>query len=134
MRSHSASRFAVLTSLFRLGNTFNVTAANDANARASAIFGNGITVIQAQYTGATSASGLFTDGPFGIGSGAIFTTGDTSSVTGGGFFVGNGQPGITQYCGGNGQNAAYLITDVLLNGAFNGIYFDYVLASSEEIK
>ncbi len=58
-----------------------------ANDMADAMFGNGVTIVSASYTGASSASGIYTDGDAtapGItpsDSGVILSTGNASSIT-----------------------------------------------------
>ncbi|KAI8650063.1 WSC domain-containing protein [Fusarium sp. Ph1] len=113
---------------------FGVTESGDANTLANAIFsGPGITIIQASFSGASVSSGTFTDGPFGIGSGAILTSGAAvGALPGGDHYVNNGAPGSDTYCGTNTFNAAILTVDVLVQPGYAGIDFEYILASEEE--
>ncbi|KAM6505836.1 hypothetical protein FSOLCH5_014012 [Fusarium solani] len=112
---------------------FGVTESGDANTLANAIFsGPGITIIQASFGGASVSSGTFTDGPFGIGSGAILTSGAAvGALPGGDHYVNNGAPGSDTYCGTNTFNAAILTVDVLVQPGYAGIDFEYILASEE---
>jgi hypothetical protein len=112
---------------------FGVTESGDANTLANAIFsGPGITIIQASFSGASVSSGTFTDGPFGIGSGAILTSGAAvGALPGGDHYVNNGAPGSDTYCGTNTFNAATLTVDVLVQPGYAGIDFEYILASEE---
>lgn len=113
---------------------FGVTANNDANALAAALFsGPGITIVSASFTGAAASSGTFVDGPFGIGSGAILTTGTAvGALPNGDHYVNNGQPGSSTYCGPSTFNAAILSVDVIVDVGYNGIDFEYIMASEEE--
>ncbi|KAI8711820.1 hypothetical protein NCS52_01446300 [Fusarium sp. LHS14.1] len=113
---------------------FGVTANNDANVLANALFsGPGITIVSASFTGAAASSGTFVDGPFGIGTGAILTTGTAvGALPNGDHYVNNGQPGSSTYCGPNTFNAAILSVDVIVDVGYNGIDFEYIMASEEE--
>lgn len=113
---------------------FSVTASNDANTLANAIFsGPGITILQASFSGASVSSGTFSDGPFGIGSGGILTSGAAvGALPGGDHYVNNGAPGSNTYCGSNTFNAAILTVDLFVNPTYSGIEFEYILASEEE--
>ncbi|KAI8651528.1 hypothetical protein NCS55_01397900 [Fusarium keratoplasticum] len=113
---------------------FGVTGSNDANVLANALFsGPGITIVQASFTGAASSSGTFIDGPFGIGSGAILTSGSAvGALPNGDHYVNNGQPGSDTYCNVNTFNAAILTVDVVVGVGYNGIDFEYIMASEEE--
>ncbi|KAJ4123004.1 hypothetical protein NW768_009996 [Fusarium equiseti] len=112
---------------------FSVTATNDANTLASAIFGDGITVLQAAFSGAAISSGTFTDGPFGIGNGGILTSGAAvGALPNGNHYVNNGAPGSDTYCGPNTFNAALLTVDILVGTGFSGLRVEAILASEEE--
>ncbi|UPK99639.1 hypothetical protein LCI18_010574 [Fusarium solani-melongenae] len=113
---------------------FSVTGSNDANVLANALFsGPGITIVQASFSGAAVSSGTFTDGPFGIGSGAILTSGSAvGALPNGDHYVNNGQPGSDTYCNVNTFNAAILTVDVVVGVGYNGIDFEYIMASEEE--
>ncbi|KAF4456468.1 hypothetical protein F53441_1418 [Fusarium austroafricanum] len=112
---------------------FSITTTNDANALADAIFGQGITILQASFSGAAVSSGTFTEGPFGIGSGAILTSGAAvGALPNGDHYVNNGAPGSSTYCGPNTFNAALLTVDILLDPAYSGVRVEIILASEEE--
>ncbi|KAJ4249690.1 hypothetical protein NW757_007718 [Fusarium falciforme] len=113
---------------------FSVTTSGDANTLAAALFsGPGVTILQASFSGATVSSGSFTDGPFGIGSGAILTSGAAvGALPNGDHYVNNGAPGSNTYCGANTFNAAILSVDILVGVGYNGIDFEYIVASEEE--
>ncbi|RFN52112.1 hypothetical protein FIE12Z_3664 [Fusarium flagelliforme] len=112
---------------------FSVTTTNDANALADAIFGDGITILNAQFSGATISSGIFNDGPFGIGSGGILTSGAAiGALPNGDHYVNNGAPGSDTYCGANTFNAAILTVDILVDAGFSGLRVEAILASEEE--
>ncbi|KAM0426529.1 hypothetical protein ACHAPT_008221 [Fusarium lateritium] len=112
---------------------FGVTETGDANTLANAIFsGSGITILNAQFSGSAISSGTFTDGPFGIGSGGILTSGAaTAALAGGDHFINNGAPGSDTYCGPGTFNGAILTVDLLLGPTYEGISFAYIVASEE---
>ncbi|KAL6411630.1 hypothetical protein AUP68_05346 [Ilyonectria robusta] len=100
---------------------------------ANAIFGNGLTILSSSFSGASVSSGTFADGPFGIGSGGILTSGTAvGALPGGDHYVNNGAAGSDTYCGAATYNAAILTVDLFLNPTFNGINFEYIMASEEE--
>ncbi|KAF4472756.1 hypothetical protein FALBO_341 [Fusarium albosuccineum] len=113
---------------------FSVTASNDANTLANAIFsGPGITILQAAFSGAAQSSGTFTDGPFGIGNAGMLTSGAAvGALPGGNHYVNNGAPGSDTYCGPNTFNAAILTVDFFINPTYNGIDVEFIMASEEE--
>ncbi|KAF5577307.1 hypothetical protein FPCIR_12192 [Fusarium pseudocircinatum] len=127
------SRLVALVALLRASYAFSVTAVTDGDALASAIFGAGIIVISASFTGASDSSGTFTDGPFGMGDAAILTSGTAvGALLNGGHFVDNGAAGSVTYCGGSSSNnAAILTADVMLLPGFGGMRFEVVMASEE---
>ncbi|RYC95453.1 hypothetical protein BFJ63_vAg1738 [Fusarium oxysporum f. sp. narcissi] len=126
------SRLVVLAALLRASYAFSVTANTDGNALASAIFGNGISVISASFTGASDSSGTFTDGPFGMGDAAILTSGAAvGALPNENHYVNNGAAGSATYCGGLSNNAAILTADVMLIPGFGGVRFEVVMASEE---
>ncbi|KAH7153712.1 hypothetical protein DER46DRAFT_687164 [Fusarium sp. MPI-SDFR-AT-0072] len=122
--------------LLPASQAFSVVTTNDANALASAIFGQGITILQASFSGATISSGTFTDGPFcGTHSrgGGILTSGAAiGALPNGDHYVNNGAPGSDTYCNTNTFNAAILTVDFLLNPTYRGVRVELILASEEE--
>ncbi|KAF5567839.1 hypothetical protein FPHYL_3052 [Fusarium phyllophilum] len=132
MEFHLSSLVA-LAALLHASYAFSVTADTDGNVLASAIFGTGISVISASFTGASDSSGIFTDGPFGMGDAAILTSGAAvGALPNGGHFVDNGAAGSVTYCGGSSShNAAILTADVMLLPGFGGMRFEVVMASEE---
>ncbi|KAG4261105.1 hypothetical protein FPRO06_02805 [Fusarium proliferatum] len=127
------SSLVALAALLRASCAFSVTANTDGNALASAIFGNGISVISASFTGASVSSGTFTDGPFGMGDAAILTSGAAvGALPNGDHYVNNGATGSATYCGdGSSNNAAILTADVMIIPGFGGMRFEVVMASEE---
>ncbi|KAF5703062.1 hypothetical protein FMUND_13176 [Fusarium mundagurra] len=127
------SSLVALAALLRASYAFSVTADTDGNVLASAIFGTGISVISASFTGASDSSGTFTDGPFGMGDAAILTSGAAvGALPNGAHFVDNGAVGSVTYCGGSSSNnAAILTADVMLLPGFGGMRFEVVMASEE---
>ncbi|ENH70219.1 hypothetical protein FOC1_g10000787 [Fusarium oxysporum f. sp. cubense race 1] len=129
------SRIQVVASavLLPVSQAFSIVTTNDANALASAIFGQGITILQASFSGATVSSGTFADGPFGIGSGGILTSGAAvGALPNGDHYVNNGAPGSDTYCNANTFNAAILTVDFFLNPTYSGVRVELILASEEE--
>jgi hypothetical protein len=122
------------TALLSVCQAFTIDRTNDAATLAYAIFGEGITIINSMYTGASVAAGVLTDGPFGIGTAAILTTGSTdgAATTTGDRYVNNGAPGSNMYCGGNTFNGALLKAQISVDTGFNGIRVELVIASEEE--
>lgn len=114
--------------------SFTVSQTDDAGVLANAIFsGPGITVLQATFSGASIAVGTFADGPFGIGSGAILTTGAAEgALPGGDHYVDNGAPGSSMYCSANSFNAAILTVDILVEPGYAGILVEFIFASEEQ--
>ncbi|GKU08079.1 hypothetical protein FLAG1_10302 [Fusarium langsethiae] len=113
-------RLIVLAVLLPSSNAFSVATTNDANTLAAAIFGQGITITQASFSGASVSSGTFADGPFGIGSGAILTSGSAiGALPNGDHYVNNGASGSDTYCGSSTFNAALLTVDILINPTYN---------------
>lgn len=97
--------------------------------------GSGITVNSVSYSGANTASGLFTNGNssnVGIDQGIVLSTGRLSNMTGG-FSTHNGAPGnpLLQTYNGNIEtyNASTLTIEFTPLG--NQITFSYVFASKE---
>ncbi|CAM1511862.1 Fc.00g093750.m01.CDS01 [Cosmosporella sp. VM-42] len=119
--------------LLSLCRGFSVITTDDANTLANAIFGQGITILQAQFSGASVSSGTFDGGPFSIRTGAILTSGAASgALPNGDHYVNNGAPGSDTYCNVNTFNAAILTVDFLLDPAYSGVEVQFILASEEE--
>ncbi|KAH7209938.1 hypothetical protein DER44DRAFT_864616 [Fusarium oxysporum] len=114
----------------------NITPSNDANVLANAVFsGTGVVITSASYQGATDASGTFTNGPFGIGSGGIFTSGSASGAApGGNTQVANGAAGSATYCGSNTFDGSLLTVDLVISPGYNGLLIQLILASSEDFE
>ncbi|RSL96179.1 hypothetical protein CEP52_011615 [Fusarium oligoseptatum] len=114
----------------------NITPSNDANALANAVFiGPGVVITSASYQGATDASGTFTNGPFGIGGGGIFTSGLAASASpGGNARIGNGAAGSNTYCGSNTFDGSLLTVDLVISPGYNGLLIQLILVSSEHFE
>ncbi|KAM0388129.1 hypothetical protein ACHAQC_009953 [Fusarium culmorum] len=126
-------QLAALSVLLPVSDAFSVTTTNDANSLANAILGQGITLLQASFSGAAISSGSFSEGPFGIGSGAILTSGSAiGALPNGDHYVNNGAPGSDTYCGPNTFNAALLTVDFFLDPTYSGIRVEFIFASEEE--
>ncbi|TDZ61478.1 hypothetical protein CTRI78_v004346 [Colletotrichum trifolii] len=133
MRPLTIASVAALLGLVPFCDSLTVTASNNANVLANALFsGPGITVSSAIYSGASAASGTFTAGLGGIGSGALLTSGSAvGALPGGNLYVNNGAAGSATYCGANSFNAAILTVTVSLGAGYSGIQVEFVLASEE---
>ena len=138
-----AAASAALSALALAGHAhaLNVTTSSDANALLGAMLGGGaaISVTSVSYSGAATASGTYTDGPLGIGDGALITSGaaqnalppsDSGSTT-----QANGLPGhalcdalIPGYAS---QDASLLTIQFDLAAGFDGIQFNSVFGSEE---
>ena len=72
-----AAALSVLVLGSAQAEALSIAPTNDASALAGALLGSGqaITLLSVTYSGAAPASGTYTDGPLGSGTGALFTTG-----------------------------------------------------------
>ena len=101
------------------------------------ILGSGITVDNVSYTGATGASGYFSDGgAIGMSSGIILTSGSAAGAVGpnnnGSYSVDNGVPGdsaLDALIPGSTTDATVLEFDFVSTGG--SLYFNFVFASEE---
>ncbi|KAF9773109.1 hypothetical protein IL306_009152 [Fusarium sp. DS 682] len=127
-----------------MGSQISVVTSNDATAVASAIFnGPGVSITDATFLnsyyeenglgGNLGSAGIFTSGPFGIGSGGILTTGYSRDADESSY----GQNVDTQvdgssYCGPDTTNAAVLSVDIVVEPEYNGLSVEFILATVEE--
>lgn len=128
-------------SLSRVASGLVVTPSIDANALVGLLVGPGITVVpgSASYTGASGASGSFSDGAsagIGIGTGLLMTSGHVQYAVGpnnaDGAGVDNGASGsaaLTALSGITTRNAAVLDFQFTSNGG--DLFFNYVFGSEE---
>ncbi|KAH8901961.1 hypothetical protein BR93DRAFT_867808, partial [Coniochaeta sp. PMI_546] len=73
----------------------------------------------------------FTDGPFGIGSGAILTSGTAvGALPGGNNHVANGAAG-SSYCGPNTNDGSVLTVGITILPGYEGLLVNLILASEE---
>ncbi|HQP11675.1 MAG TPA: choice-of-anchor L domain-containing protein [Candidatus Omnitrophota bacterium] len=121
-------------------SALSVNLSNDGNALAQEILGSGITISNVTYTGASVASGTFTDGVssgIGVESGIILTSGDASFAPGP-----NSEDGVTgtNYLSGDsdldGLIPGYSTNDATIlefdfESAGGDLFFNYVFASDE---
>lgn len=103
---------------------------------ANAIFTSGVTVTGASWnTGFDeNAVGTFTNGPLGLASGGILTTGgsiDASGYQPYSLSIDNDAGASQAYCGADSQDAAVLTVDIEVQQGFNGVEVEFVLASEE---
>jgi hypothetical protein len=110
-----------------------------ANSALDASVGVPLTLVNATYSGAKTASGTFTDGPQNFGSGIILTTGAASGSLPS---SPNPGPGVDNKAGGsvlctktlgsaNTYNAAVLDMYVNVPAGWDGITAKFIFASSE---
>jgi len=124
------------------GWALDITPTDDATALTNAIIGSagsGITITSVAYTGAATASGTYTDGPLGIGDGALFTSGEAiialpPSNSGGEGFNHN-LPG-NPYCDAltapyASLDAAMLTITFDLEAGYDGLSLLFVFGSEE---
>ncbi|KAF4335477.1 extracellular alpha-1 4-glucan glucosidase [Fusarium beomiforme] len=116
-------------------SSMDIVNTNDSTVMAAAVFGNspGVNIISSYYGGADDASGTFTNGPFGIGSGVILTTGNvTNALPGNASPYGyNGVHGNGSFCapGFQGLDAAQLFITIELQPGYNGLVIEMIMAS-----
>jgi len=116
---------------------FTVQQYTNANQLAQRIVGQGVTISNVQFKGATSSAGFFKDmtGTLGIDSGIVLTTGKATSVAApASAFLGvtNGTPNdadLDYLAGGNGFDACVLEFDFIPQG--DSIIIRYIFASEE---
>ncbi|KAM0084266.1 hypothetical protein ACKRZS_003483 [Fusarium odoratissimum] len=127
-----------------MGSQISVVTSTDATAVASAIFnGAGVSVTDATFEksyweenglgGNLGSAGIFTSGPFGIGSGGILTTGYSRDADDSSY----GQNVDTQidgsdYCGPDTTNAAVLSVELVVEPEYNGLSIEFILATEED--
>ncbi|RTE80282.1 hypothetical protein BHE90_005210 [Fusarium euwallaceae] len=103
---------------------------------ANAIFTSGVSVTSASWNAGFSenAVGTFTNGPLGVASGGILTTGgskDAAEYQAYSLNIENGAGASQSYCGENSLDAAVLSVDIEIQQGFNGVEVEFVLASEE---
>ncbi|CUS14688.1 unnamed protein product [Tuber aestivum] len=118
-----------------------VTPTGDANTLAQAILGSspGIKLVSASYAGSPDSSGTYTDGPQGIRSAAVLTSGDAVDTIGAGtesdISKAKGTAGSTLCSalagGSSSYDAAVLTMNVELLSGFTGFFTEFIFASEE---
>ncbi|RSM06971.1 hypothetical protein CDV31_008813 [Fusarium ambrosium] len=103
---------------------------------ANAIFTSGVSVTSASWNAGFSenAVGTFTNGPLGVASGGILTTGgskDAAEYQAYSLNIENGAGASQSYCGEGSLDAAVLSVDIEVQQGFNGVEVEFVLASEE---
>lgn len=128
------SLFAIWALLLSPGSGINIVTTNDGTVLANAVIsGPGVTVVSGSFTGSSVAAGTFTNGPFGIGSGIILTSGSAAgALPGGDTQVANGVGGSNDYCGSNSYDGAILMVNLNIDTGFNGILVQLIIASVED--
>ncbi|KAJ0141130.1 DHS-like NAD/FAD-binding domain-containing protein [Fusarium oxysporum f. sp. albedinis] len=135
MRFTNPKSLAVFTALPLLANCFSITETTDYDTVASAIFtGPGLTIMVVTVFG-ESSMGTFTDGPFGLGSGGILTSGTaTGAYLMGNRNVDNGVGAGGQYdylCAPGTQNINTLQVQLGFDPGYNGVRIEFLFATQE---
>ncbi|KAB5577974.1 hypothetical protein GE09DRAFT_536426 [Coniochaeta sp. 2T2.1] len=133
MRPNNIVSLAFWAILSRETVAISITTTNDASTLAAAIFNSpGVTVNSASFVGAAAAAGTFTNGPFGIGSGAILTSGTAAgALVGGNTFVNNGASGSADWCGANTFDGSILMVNVNVDAGYTGVLVNFILGSED---
>ncbi|KAF5237842.1 hypothetical protein FANTH_10556 [Fusarium anthophilum] len=132
MRFTNPKSLAVFTALPLLARSFSISETTSGATVAAAIFdGPGLNVLNVISLG-ESSMGTFADGPFGLGSGGILTSGKaTGAYISGDRNVDNGVAGYDYVCAPNTQNVNALQVQVGLEPGYNGVRIEFVFATQE---
>ncbi|KAF5551630.1 hypothetical protein FMEXI_3196 [Fusarium mexicanum] len=132
MRFTNPKSLAVFTALPLLARSVSITETTSGATVAAAIFdGPGLNVLNVISLG-ESSMGTFADGPSGLGSGGILTSGKaTGAYTSGDRNVDNGVAGYDYVCAPNTQNVNALQVQVELEPGYNGVRIEFVFATQE---
>ncbi|KAF5986246.1 hypothetical protein FBULB1_2533 [Fusarium bulbicola] len=132
MRFTNPKFLAVFIALPLLARSFSITETTSGATVAAAIFdGPGLNVLNVISLG-ESSMGTFADGPFGLRSGGILTSGKaTGAYTSGDRNVDNGVAGCAYVCAPNTQNVNALQVQVELEPGYNGVRIEFVFATQE---
>ncbi|KAF5597450.1 uncharacterized protein FSUBG_8483 [Fusarium subglutinans] len=135
MRFTNPKLLAVFTALPLLARSFSITETTSGATVAAAIFdGPGLNVLNVISLG-ESSMGTFADGPFGLGSGGILTSGTaTGAYISGDRNVDNGVAGYDYVCAPNTQNVNALQVQVGLEPGYNGVRIEFVFATQEALS
>ncbi|KAI8716094.1 hypothetical protein NCS52_00902300 [Fusarium sp. LHS14.1] len=114
----------------------SISVVSDPEIVANAIFTSGVSVTSAYWNDEfnENAAGTFTNGPLGVASGGILTTGgskDAAAYQAYSVNIDNGGGPSPTYCGGDSVNAAVLTVDIEVEQGFNGVEVEFVFASEE---
>ncbi|KAG7413798.1 hypothetical protein Forpe1208_v008342 [Fusarium oxysporum f. sp. rapae] len=133
MRRHPGL-LAIWALLLSPCSSIDIVTTNDGNVLANAaISGPGVTVVSGSFSGSSMAAGTFSNGPFGIGSGIILTSGSAAgALPGGDGYVANGAAGSNTYCGANTFDGAILTMDIDVDAGFNGFLVQLILAGQPD--
>ncbi|KAJ4323282.1 hypothetical protein N0V84_004411 [Fusarium piperis] len=114
----------------------SISTINDPGTIANAIFTSGVNVVSASWNPENNerAMGTFTNGPLGLASGALLTTGyaqDAAAYQAYSVNIENGGGASQDYCGEDSMDAVVLTVDIEVQQGFNGVEVEFVLASEE---
>ncbi|KAF9771735.1 hypothetical protein IL306_010612 [Fusarium sp. DS 682] len=126
-------RLVALAALIVKCTSFTVTSGSATDFANGMISGPGLSLVNVPNQIAPAGSvGTFSNGPFGIGSGGIVTTGAASGADGGSLQVDNGGGSQTDFCGGTGYtNALAIVAQLQLDTGYNGITVEFIFATEE---
>ncbi|KAM0225150.1 hypothetical protein ACHAQD_001081 [Fusarium lateritium] len=101
----------------------------------SLLAGDGLLVVETTFEGSPGSLRSFREGPFGLGSGVIISSGNAVDAAPGGFANSNlGYPG-SSYCGqGSTFDAAFYTVDFLLRPEFDGVQIEFVVGSADSTR
>ncbi|KAM0216612.1 hypothetical protein ACHAPA_005761 [Fusarium lateritium] len=113
-----------------------IAASSNTSSLANALFnGPGLTVLSgASYSGNTQVSGIFDNGPYGIGNGAILITGQAvRALPGGSISVNDWGSGSPSYGGTSStSDVAALAVNIDVDIGYDGELVEIILASENQ--
>ncbi|KAJ4123174.1 hypothetical protein NW768_009702 [Fusarium equiseti] len=100
---------------------------------AALVTGPGVEVISSSFLGNQGSIGVFNEGPFGIGSGVIVSSGFVQDAVPGGFANSDVGTGGSAFCGGaNFVDAAVWTVQVEVQNGYNGVLVEFIAATADE--
>jgi hypothetical protein len=103
--------------------------------RDSLLAGDGVDIIQTSFEGSPDSLGSFREGPFGLSSGVIITSGIATEAVQGRFANNDlGYPGNSYCGGGTTYDAAVYTVDLFILPWFNGVQIEFVIGSADATR
>jgi hypothetical protein len=126
--------FAIWALLLSPGSRIKIVTTGDGNVLANAVIsGPGITIVSGPFTGSVASAGTFTNGPFGIGSGIILTTGFASgALPKGDNQIASNTPASETYYVADTYDGAIFTVNLDTGPGFNGVLVQLIIASAED--